>query len=167
MELPLASLMAACTLLVLAFHGLRKTLPKLHDRLVRPVTILMGGLLGVAGGIPVALALNPFVGLQAGTYYNLMILAMCLGFLGFIVGSLIGLVYGGMVLTSESRIMQSGAVPPATTGSRPASTASAARPDLPAKPRSGEEGDAAPSTFGALLAQAERPQDFKHPGGDG
>lgn len=167
MALPLASLLAISAVLALAVGGLQKALTSVPDRLVRLATITMGGLTGLALALPTAALLNVFVGLQRGTFYNLMILAMCLGFLGFIVGALCGLLYGGMVLTSESRTIGRRVVPPAATGPGTARSPITAPPDSPEKPRSGQEGDAVPSTFSALLAQAERPQDFKHPGGDG
>lgn len=165
--MPVASLLVISVLLVLAVRGLQKTLPKVHNRLVRVVTITQGAMAGLALALPTAAVLNLFVGLQRGTFYNLMILAMCLGFLGVITGALCGLLYGGMVLTSEPRINDEGVVPSAPTGPGTTRSPIAAPPESPEKPRSGQEGDAVPSTFGAFLAQAERPQDFKHPGGDG
>ena len=66
--------------------------------------IVAGACGGVAVGLVAATLLNPWVGLQAGTFFNLAILAFCLGFLGLCTGSLAGLLYAGMTLSSTTRI---------------------------------------------------------------
>jgi len=70
----------------------------------RVLGIVAGGLMGVAVSLPLAAVLNPLVGLQRGTFHNLAILAMCLAFLGFCIGSLGGLVYAGMILSDAPRM---------------------------------------------------------------
>jgi len=69
----------------------------------RPLGIVFGGILGVAVSLPLAALMNPLVGLQRGTFHNLAILGICLGLLGFVVGSLGGLVYAGMILSDRGR----------------------------------------------------------------
>jgi hypothetical protein len=72
-------------------------------RWIRPYGIFAGSCAGTGAGLLVATLLAPFLGLQPGTFHNLAILAICLGFLGLCTGSLAGLLYAGMTLSEQSR----------------------------------------------------------------
>lgn len=162
----LAFLIVLSALLAVGARGLWRRLPTLHASLIRPAAIGVGAMLGVAAGLPIAIALNPFVGLQAGSFHNLMLLAMCLGFLGFVVGAQAGLLLGGMVLSPDSRTPQGGLDPMTDSGPEsnvPAATATTGSPETPR----GSDNRAAPVSFGAFLAQAERSHEAQQPGGDG
>lgn len=72
-------------------------------RWIRPYGILAGSSAGVGAGLLISTLLNPWFGLQPGTFYNLAILAICFAFLGLCTGSLGGLLYAGMTLSEQSR----------------------------------------------------------------
>jgi hypothetical protein len=136
-----------------------RRLATVDNRWKRPLAIVMGASAGLAVALPLGLALNPFLGLQAGTYFNLMILVFCFGFLGLIAGSLGGLLYGGMILTTTSRTTDAG------LSAGPAPHSGPARPlavEASDKPR----GDAPGASFGAVLAEAERPARAGNPRDD-
>ena len=101
-----AWLLATAALLGYAVFLLWNLLKRVGPKWQRPVAILTGGMGGVALCIPVALVLNLFVGIQKGTFFNQMALVLSLGFLGFIVGSLSGLAFVGMIRPPEPRINQ-------------------------------------------------------------
>lgn len=101
-----AWLLAAAALLGYAAFRMGRLLQRVSTKWQRPVAILTGGMGGVALCIPVALVLDPFVGIQKGTYFNQMALVLSLGFLGVVVGSLGGLAFVGMIHPPEPRIKQ-------------------------------------------------------------
>ena len=143
---------------------LGRRLNRLSDRLVRPAAICAGGMLGVSMALPAAMALNPFVGLQAGTFHNLMILALCFGFLGFVVGSLSGLAVGGMIHATPSRIHGKTEASVIDDEHRRATPRSGLA-NASEKPRT--VADAPPSApFGAILAQCQQSHDSKTSGGE-
>ena len=105
-----AWLLVVASVLGIASTYAARLLQRVGARWQRPMGILAGSLAGVALALPLAAVLNPFVGMQKGSFFNLMALALGLGFLGFIVGSLAGLAAAGMILSPASRIKQDGLV---------------------------------------------------------
>jgi hypothetical protein len=97
-------LLAAAALLGLLASKMWAMMRRAEGPWKRPLGIMMGGVIGVAVSIPLAAVLNPLVGLNPGHFHNLLIITICLAFLGFVVGSLAGLVYAGMIPSAPSRM---------------------------------------------------------------
>jgi hypothetical protein len=95
---------AASLLLAGAARSLWRLMWTVDVRLRRLLGMLFGACFGLSCSLPVAVALNPLVGLDRSSPHNVVILAICLGFLGVIVGSLGGLACGGMILSPQPRI---------------------------------------------------------------
>jgi len=96
-------LAGVAVVLGLMTSGLWSLFRRASERWLRPLGIALGGMLGVTASIPLAILLNPLVGLQRGTFHNLGIITLCLAFLGFCMGSLGGLVYAGMIQSPSPR----------------------------------------------------------------
>lgn len=180
MGMTVVVLLAVSVALASCAVAMSRVLPAAQDRWKRPLAILMGAMLGIALSQPVAVVLNPLVGLQVGTYHNLMILSICLGFLGFIVGSLIGLLHGGMILGATSPLRAQGTLPTTsrTTHADPAchgpSNAGSDGVVSTEKPRGADElevsrawdASAGPSSFQRHLAQVQGEDITQNPGGE-